>query len=648
MTRKNRAVPRQLRTLFNVGVVRELTDGQLLERFSTSRGEAAELAFEALVERHGPMVLRVCRAQLGDLDDSQDAFQATFLILVQKARTLWVQDSLGPWLHQVALRTASCARSAAERRRRHEQRAGELGASFERGPERPNVEVEKLLHDEINRLPERYRVPIVLCDLEGYTCEEAARRMGRPVGTVKSWRSRGREQLRRQLTRRGLAQSVGLAAALAGEAARAGIAQPRTVGADRLAWRVFSQWRSAGVVPASVHTLVKGVLKAMLVGNLRTAAGAILALGFFTVGLGSVAWVGANDSRRAVDDAKIDMTTPSPFVKPSQRTALGLKESDEIWSLTLRQAIAIGLDNSRTVRLLSFGRPGTLLRVAPRDAVTDAGRFKSAIMEEVRSIEQQYWNLLQAHTQLWAADRAVSIVQDIVKKEQTELTAGRVVVADVAEAVQRLVQANLDVTTRTSDVITTERRLRELIGLPAADGRRILPVTAAIEARFEPDWEKCKTMMLANQPDIARSQAIVTAAERDVSAEGQARLQRRKLSHQQLVDQAMQSLRNAFSEIEAAYQQFTKSSQVRDAAARRLDAQHRDFDDGRITVDRFLDIVSQYATAVAQEARCKAAYNQSITALECAQGTLLEYAKVMVVEGAKPLTSAVTAPDGPK
>ena len=101
-TKKDRAVRRQIDTLFNIGVIRDLTDGQLLERYATGRGEAAELAFAALVERHGPMVLRVCRARLSDPHEAQDAFQATFLVLVEKSRGLWVRDSLGPWLHQVA------------------------------------------------------------------------------------------------------------------------------------------------------------------------------------------------------------------------------------------------------------------------------------------------------------------------------------------------------------------------------------------------------------------------------------------------------------------------------------------------------------------------------------------------------------------
>lgn len=110
---KNATVVKGLRTLFNVGAVRDLTDGQLLERFASDYGEAAELAFAVLVERHGAMVLRVCRSVLPDVYDAEDAFQATFLVLVKKARGLWVRDSLGPWLHQVAYRTASQGRLAA-------------------------------------------------------------------------------------------------------------------------------------------------------------------------------------------------------------------------------------------------------------------------------------------------------------------------------------------------------------------------------------------------------------------------------------------------------------------------------------------------------------------------------------------------------
>ena len=114
---------RDLRILFTVGTFSDLTDGQLLERFATAEQAIAERAFELLVERHGPLVLRVCQGVLANTHDAHDAFQATFLVLVTKARTLWVRDSLGPWLHQVAYRTALCARSAKVRHRRFEQRA---------------------------------------------------------------------------------------------------------------------------------------------------------------------------------------------------------------------------------------------------------------------------------------------------------------------------------------------------------------------------------------------------------------------------------------------------------------------------------------------------------------------------------------------
>jgi RNA polymerase sigma factor (sigma-70 family) len=210
-TGQDRRDLRQLGGLFTLGTDQGLTDGQLLERFATLRGDAAERAFASLVERHGPMVYRVCRGVLADPHDAEDAFQATFLVLVKKARGLWVEDSLGPWLHQVALRTASCVRSAAARRIRHERLAALPEASTR---PTPDVGLGQLLHEEIGRLPERFRVPVVLCDLEGRTHEQAARHLGWPVGTVKSRLSRARERLRDRLTRRGLAPNAPLIALL--------------------------------------------------------------------------------------------------------------------------------------------------------------------------------------------------------------------------------------------------------------------------------------------------------------------------------------------------------------------------------------------------------------------------------------------------
>jgi len=196
----DKAVLGQLQTLFSVGVAGNLTDGQLLERFTTHRGEVGELAFAVLVERHGPMVLRTCRSIARN---EHDAFQATFLVLVRKRRTVWVRDSLGPWLHRVACRAALRARADAARGRALEhQAARNMGTT---GPDPDQTDLAATLQEGIDRLPERYRAPVVFCDLEGRTYDEVARLLGCPVGTVKSRLARAREHLRSRLVRRGLA-----------------------------------------------------------------------------------------------------------------------------------------------------------------------------------------------------------------------------------------------------------------------------------------------------------------------------------------------------------------------------------------------------------------------------------------------------------
>ena len=199
----------QLNTLFRFGVVGDLSDGQLVQRFLTARDGADQAAFTALVERHGPMVLGVCREVLGNSHDAQDAFQATFLVLARKAGSVRKADSVASWLHGVALRVAMRAKAEAARRRVYERRSAAMkAAELERQGGSPEGWPE--LHEEIARLPERYREPVVLCYLEGLTTEEAALRIGCPHGTILSRLSRARERLRGQLDRRGLASSAAL------------------------------------------------------------------------------------------------------------------------------------------------------------------------------------------------------------------------------------------------------------------------------------------------------------------------------------------------------------------------------------------------------------------------------------------------------
>jgi RNA polymerase sigma factor (sigma-70 family) len=249
------------------------------------------LAFAALVERHGPMVLRTCQEILHDSHDIHDAFQATFVVLLRRAGTLWVKESLGAWIHQVAYRTASCARSAAARRRRHEQRAADLATASVR----PKVweDLGLIIHEEVSRLPQRYRDPVVLCLVEGLTHAGAARRLGWPVGTVQSRLARGRECLRARLTRRGLAPSVGaIGAILSAERVRAAVPPSLAEASVHAAMRLLTVKTAAEVVSAGVLALTKGVLRTMFITKLKMAGMALLLVGF------AATWAGVLGSQK--------------------------------------------------------------------------------------------------------------------------------------------------------------------------------------------------------------------------------------------------------------------------------------------------------------------------------------------------------------
>jgi RND family efflux transporter MFP subunit len=246
----------------------------------------AELAFAALVERHGAIVLQTCRSMLRDEHAAEDAFQATFLVLVRKSSSLWVRDSLSPWLHQVAYRAARCVRSAATRRTAHERRAAEMISERDDRGGASDVAGEDLgavIHEEIERLPERYRVPVVLCDLEGRTQEQAARHLGCPVGTVKSRLTRGRQRLRDRLQRRGLAPDAGLRAAVPGLAGPDASLPAALVDSTT---RAAVQWTTIGtIVPESAALLAQGVLKAMSLIKCSKIASVVVILGATAAGV---------------------------------------------------------------------------------------------------------------------------------------------------------------------------------------------------------------------------------------------------------------------------------------------------------------------------------------------------------------------------
>ena len=181
-----------------------LTDAQLLERFALARDSAGELALRELIHRHGPMVLAVCRHVLRHSYDVDDAFQATFLVMVRRAHSIRIAESLGPWLCSVAYRTAQRARADAIRHRPGNEEQLLAAEEPPRDTDPFKVDLRPLLHEELSRLPDRYRAPIVLCHLEGKTHEQAARLLNWPVGTLSGRLSRGRQLLRARLERRGV------------------------------------------------------------------------------------------------------------------------------------------------------------------------------------------------------------------------------------------------------------------------------------------------------------------------------------------------------------------------------------------------------------------------------------------------------------
>jgi RNA polymerase sigma factor (sigma-70 family) len=184
------------------------TDEELLWVFVSRGGHAAEAAFAALVRRHGPRVLRVCRSVLGDEQEAEDSLQETFLLLLKKARGLRVNGSIGPWLHAVAFRVASDARKAAARREKHRQRLASTSSMSYTTFTLHNEERVAALYEEICGLSANLKAAVVLCDLDGFSHSKAAATLGWPVGTVKSRQARGRERLRSRLMSRGFVFST--------------------------------------------------------------------------------------------------------------------------------------------------------------------------------------------------------------------------------------------------------------------------------------------------------------------------------------------------------------------------------------------------------------------------------------------------------
>jgi RNA polymerase sigma factor (sigma-70 family) len=292
-----------------------MSDGQLLARFVRCRDELAEAAFTALVQRHGPMVLRVCRQVVGDGHAAEDAFQATFLVLARRAGAIRQPELLESWLYGVAVRTARATRLADDRRRRHELAGGAELVDAIPGPgdwpERAVARREELevLHEEVLRLPQRYRTAVVLCELEGLNYREAALRMQCPVGTVGVRLRRARERLRVRLRHRGLAPTAAILGALAGAEAASVLMPAALVGATAEAAAAYA---GAGLASGTIAAVV---LKSLALARFKTVARALLVAG----AAAAIGWFAVRHAAR--QPAALPRITPGTIIDPVSSTA---------------------------------------------------------------------------------------------------------------------------------------------------------------------------------------------------------------------------------------------------------------------------------------------------------------------------------------
>ena len=306
--------------------VRDWPDQELLQRFKDKQDQAA---FHELLRRHGPMVLDVCRGVLGNDANAEDAFQATFIVLARKAGSIRKSMSLGCWLHGVAYRTALKARVQAARRKKYETRPPERQVSA--ADDLSWQEVRQALHEELSKLPDRYRDPLVLCHLESATQDAAAVQLGVAKSTLKIRLERGRTLLRNRLLLRGMGPSALLAvAAWPCANALASLSTKVVARAVEAATTIAAGGEAASVVPARVVSLAEGVIRVMFITKAKLITAALLLCLLTTGTMVVMAQVQAAEPRSKVKSSRQATAKQElPKAQSKEPAAIGGVVADE-------------------------------------------------------------------------------------------------------------------------------------------------------------------------------------------------------------------------------------------------------------------------------------------------------------------------------
>ena len=327
--------------------LRTETDQELLQRFVGQRDEAA---FAVVVRRHGPMVLRVALRTLQNEHDAEDVFQATFLVLSQKAHTIRRQESLGSWLYGVAYRLALKTKAMAGERRNRERRVSATPMPTPLA-QITVQEAQAILDEELSRLPKKFREPVVLCCLEGLARDEAAKQIGCPASVLKSRLEQARERLRQRLIARGLTLPCGLGAFLLLEGAAAATVPPALIGSiTKAAITVAAGKAASTVVTAKVAALTEGVLRTMFLTKIKIATVALV-VGMMALGGGMLTY---RTAAAQGDKPPIASDKPPAAEKPVEPAAKQEKEKEGLHRLGQggrRPASGLGLPPRREAGL---------------------------------------------------------------------------------------------------------------------------------------------------------------------------------------------------------------------------------------------------------------------------------------------------------
>ncbi|MGH7173873.1 MAG: sigma-70 family RNA polymerase sigma factor, partial [Gemmataceae bacterium] len=297
-----------------------VTDSQLLERFVRERDETA---FEVLVWRHGPMVLALGQRVLNNPHDAEDVLQATFLTLVRKAGTIGKSESLSSWLYKVAYRIALRSRARAAKMAADSRPIEDVPAADET-EESVWRELRPLLDAAIERLPEKYRSAIVLCDLQGKTHREAAEQLGCAVGTISTRVTRARQLLRKRLAHQGPAVTIGVLSAALAQRTTAALPAALAASTIRTAVRLVSEGGAAGIVSASIAELIEGANQAMLMSRFKIVILLALAAGAVAVGVASRAAL-RHEPPTPPKDPPHAKAAKAPSAKPAEKPANAVK-----------------------------------------------------------------------------------------------------------------------------------------------------------------------------------------------------------------------------------------------------------------------------------------------------------------------------------